>query len=279
MLNENRFSISAMCRTLKVPKSSFYYKSRAKVSSINSILESAVVKIFRESKNNYGTRKLKVELKKLDFIVSRRKIGKFMAKNCLLSNYTIKQYKKHVKGSNEALTENLVNRNFDNRAELEVVVSDLTYVNVNGKWNYVCLIIDLYNREIIGHCAGKVKDANLVYKALLSVKYNLGKISIFHSDRGNEFKNQSIDACLEAFKIKRSLSRKGNPYDNSVAEATYKIFKTEFTFNRKFQSFEQLETELFDYVNWFNNKRIHSTLGYLTPLEFKQQGIRAIGVR
>lgn len=132
------------------------------------------------------------------------------------------------------------------------------------------MILDLYNREIIGYAAGKNKTAELVYKAFSKIRGDLKNINIFHTDRGNEFKNKIIDELLKTFKIKRSLSKKGCPYDNAVAEASYKIIKTEFAFNRIFESFEELELELFDYVNWYNNVRIHGSLNYLTPIEYKK---------
>ena len=111
----------------------------------------------------------------------------------------------------------------------------------NSKNNYgVCVIIDLFNREIIGYAAGKNKNAELVYKAFSRIKANLNNINIFHTDRGNEFKNKIIEEVLTTFNIDRSLSKKGCPYDNAVAEATYKIIKTEFAFNRIFESFEEL---------------------------------------
>jgi len=190
--------------------------------------------------------------------------------NGLVSNYTVKQFKVHKTKCNNDLVENVLNRNFNRKEEMDVIVSDLTYVNVLGKWNYICLILDLYNREIIGYAAGKHKNAELVYKAFSSIKYDLNKINIFHTDRGNEFKNNIIEKLLTAFNIKRSLSKKGCPYDNAVAEATYKIIKTEFAFNRLFSSFEELEIELFDYVNWYNNVRIHGSLDYLTPVAFRK---------
>lgn len=144
------------------------------------------------------------------------------------------------------------------------------YVNVRGKWNYICLIIDLYNKGIIGYAAEKHKTVDLVYKSFSKISCDLNKINIFHTDRGNEFKNKIIDEVLQTFKIERSLSKKGFPYDNAVAEATYKIIKTEFAFNRIFESFEELEIELFDYVNWYNNIRIHTSLDYLIPIEYKK---------
>lgn len=115
------------------------------------------------------------------------------------------------------------------------------------------------------------KNAELVHRAFSSVKYNLNRLELFHTDRGSEFKNRLIDQALETFGIKRSLSEKGIPYDNAVAEATFKNIKTEFVSGKVFDSQHELDLELFDYVNWFNNIRIHGSLGYLTPKEFKEK--------
>ncbi|WP_392485960.1 IS3 family transposase [Haloimpatiens sp. FM7315] len=265
--NKEKYSISAMCRILNIPRSLVYYKRKTRV--YNTKLENAVIKIFRESKNNYGSRKIKVELKKENIISSRRKIREIMDKYRLVSNYTVKQYKVHKAGCNEEKVENIVNREFDNRSDLEIVVSDLTYVNVAGKWNYICLLINLFNREIVGYSAGTKKDAKLVYEAFMSTNINLTKVKIFHTDRGNEFKNKIIDEVLQTFDIKRSLSKKGCPYDNAIAEAGYNIIKTEFAFNRIFKSLEELKLELKSYVLWYNNKRIHSSLNYMTPVEYR----------
>ena len=256
-----------MCKVLNISRSTYYYEASLKTS--NSKLENTVISIFKESRNNYGTRKIKIELAKIAYIVSRRKISKIMSKYGLVSNYTIKQFKVHKATCNNENVANIVNQEFDNRNHLEVVVSDLTYVNVRGKWNYICILLDIFNREIVGYAAGKSKDAQLVYKAFTKVKSRLDEIEVFHTDRGNEFKNKIIDEVLTTFNIKRSLSKKGCPYDNAVAEATFKIIKTEFAFNKTFNSFEELEYLLFDYVNWFNNKRIHGALGYMTPTQYK----------
>ena len=264
-----------MCRVLNVTRSLVYYhiehrknEQKERLSEAEIILENTIIKIFKESKNNYGTRKIKVTLEKQDIIVSRRKIGSIMNKYGLVSSYTIKQFRVHKSKCNEDTDPNILNRDFT-RDSLEAVVSDLTYVNVAGKWNYICLIMDLFNREIIGFSAGSKKDANLVYQAFLNCKYSLDKVSIFHTDRGNEFKNQLIENVLKTFNITRSLSKKGCPYDNAVAESLYHILKTEFVKKRKFESLESLETELFDYVNWYNNLRIHGSLDYMTPAEYR----------
>jgi len=256
-----------MSKMLNIPRSLVYYKKKLRKN--NNILENAVISIFRSSKNNYGSRKIYAELKRQNISASIRKIREIMKKYSLVSNYTVKQYKIKKSGCNEDKVSNIVNREFDNRADLEIVISDLTYVNVSGKWHYICLLINLFNREIIGYSAGSNKNAELVYEAFMKSSVNLSKIEIFHTDRGNEFKNKMIDEVLSAFEIKRSLSKKGCPYDNAVAEATYKIIKTEFAFNRVFKNLDELNKDLRDYVLWYNYKRIHSSLEYRTPVEYR----------
>ena len=256
-----------MCRILNIPRSLVYYKRRER--KCNTELENEVIRIFKESRNNYGTRKIKVELQNKNITASRRKISEIMEKYRLVSNYTVKQYKIHKSKCNEDKIENVVNREFNDREDLEIVVSDLTYVNVSGKWNYICLLINLFNREIVGYSAGANKDSKLVYEAFMTSNINLKKVKIFHTDRGNEFKNKIIDEVLNTFEIQRSLSKKGCPYDNAVAEAGYKIIKTEFAFDRIFKSLEELKLELRSYVLWYNNNRIHSSLDYMTPVEYR----------
>lgn len=143
-----------MCEFLKVQRSLVYYHlSKEPYNPCNeeAIIINHIKDIFKRSRNNYGTRKIKV-----------------YTTNC-----------------NESPILNLVDREFDNREKLEAAVSDLTYVRVADKWNYVCILIDLYNREIIGYSAGAKKDAKLIETALLRCKYSLKDIKVFHSDRGN----------------------------------------------------------------------------------------------
>ena len=263
-----------MCKLLKVSRSLVYYHLNNKESNTSdedSEIEKHIIKIFHRSRNNYGTRKIKVELKNLGYQVSRRRIAGIMGENALVSNYTVAQYKVHNKGCNEAKVSNIVDRQFDDRAKLEVAVSDLTYVRVGGKWNYVCTLVDLSNREVIGYSAGPNKDASLIEKALLRCRYSLNDIMVFHSDRGREYDNIKIDNILKTFKIERSLSRKGNPYDNAVSEAMNKVLKTEFIYQNKFDNLDELELQLAEYVYWYNHIRIHGSLGYISPIEYRSK--------
>ena len=159
-------------------------------------------------------------------------------------------------------------REFDGRRQYEVVVSDLTYVKIAGQWRYLCLLLDLCGRKILGSAVGSKKDAKLVETAFYSVQADLRQINIFHTDRGSEFKNLVIEQLLQAFGIERSLSARGTPIDNAVAESMYNIIKTEFIFGMEFADLAEFKLLWFDYVNWYNNIRIHSSLNYLTPQQW-----------
>ncbi len=204
-----------MCCVLNIPRSTYYYESQA--CEEHNEIEELVTESFRRSRNNYGTRKIRKDLRTQGYQVSRRRIGRIMKKFGLISNYKISKYKVHKTPCNDSVTTNEVDRKFDNRDLSEVVVSDLTYVRVGQKWNYICILLDLHNREIIGFSVGTNKTAELVHQAFASVQRDLRQISIFHTDRGYEFKNRLIDELINTFSIKRSLSKRGCPYDNAVA--------------------------------------------------------------
>ena len=272
--NAHKYSVSAMCRVLQVNRSTYYYE--AKQTSDDSELSSEITEIFKASRSNYGTRKIKKELMKTGKQVSRRRIGRIMKQEGLVSNDTTAQFKPHKDTCNESKTGNVLDRQFQGREYRDVVISDLTYVRVGTDWNYICVLIDLFNREIIGYSAGEHKTAELVKEAFQRVEGSLQDIRLFHTDRGNEFKNQTIEELLDAFDIERSLSHKGCPYDNAVAEATFKIIKTEFVWNETFADLKALKLKLWDYVNWYNHHRIHSALGYQTPVQYRENNLKKV---
>ncbi|HCY8666670.1 IS3 family transposase [Staphylococcus aureus] len=277
--NAHQYSVSAMGNVLKILRSTYYDSIKRKDNKItkdDSNVERAVINIFNANRKVFATRRIKNHLNDKGHTVSRRKIGRIMKKYNLVSVYTKAKYKNHPKETNEKLIKNHLNRAFNREQPMETLVSDLTYVKVAGTWHYICLFIDLFNREIVGYSVGKNKDANLVSKAISRINHNLEQIKLFHTDRGKEFDNHLIDEVLETFKIKRSLSTKGCPYDNAVAEATMKAMKTEFVKQMQFENLEQLKTELFDYVNWYNNFRPHSSLQYLTPVAFKNLHMKTV---
>lgn len=256
---------------LGVPRSTIYYQNKLKLPDLE--LEDKIIQIFNKSRKNYGTRKIQRELRKDGCTVSRRRIGQIMKKYHLVSNYIKNRPRNSGNRSrcNEDNCPNILERNFKRDDSLDVVVSDLTYVKIAGRWCYICLIVDLWNREIVGYATGRNKTAELVYRAFESIPYDKNKINIFHTDRGSEFKNQLIDDLIKKYHLKRSLSQKGTPLDNAVIESTNHILKTEFIHQYQFKSLSELNLLLFDYIHWYNYERIHGTLNYQTPIEYRRR--------
>ena len=265
-----------MCRVLKISRQTYYYEE--KIPELESELEEKVEMIFHQNKQAYGARKIKKTLSLEGIIISRRKIRRIMRQRNLISVYTKAKFKVKSSNVNESKISNQLKRNFNSSIPLEKVVTDLTYVKVGNRWHYVCLILDLFNREIIGFSCGASKDAELVKQAFYTIPYALTTIQLFHTDRGKEFDNQGIDMLLDTFKIKRSLSRKGNPWDNAVAESTYKSFKAEFIYPNQFGTLKELSVALYDYVHWWNHFRLHGALNYSTPIGVRAQRLALVSL-
>lgn len=265
-----------MCRVLKISRQTYYYEE--KIPELESELEEKVEMIFHQNKQAYGARKIKKTLSLEGIIISRRKIRRIMRQRNLISVYTKAKFKVKSSNVNESKISNQLKRNFNSSIPLEKVVTDLTYVKVGNRWHYVCLILDLFNREIIGFSCGASKDAELVKQAFYTIPYALTTIQLFHTDRGKEFDNQGIDTLLDTFKIKRSLSRKGNPWDNAVAESTYKSFKAEFIYPNQFGTLKELSVALYDYVHWWNHFRLHGALNYSTPIGVRAQRLALVSL-
>lgn len=258
-----------LCRFLGINRDVYYY------SPIKSEIDKDLIKVvkatFEHNKGVYGHKKLYKALHKNGVSIGKEKLSRIMKEENLVSKYVKRRQPKSSEYAvNHDEIGNKIDRKFTNRKPLEVVASDLTYVDVHNQWHYICLLIELSHREIIGYSAGKNKDAELVKAAWLTVKKDIRDICVFHTDRGSEFKNEEIDKILQIGNIERSLSRPGTPLDNAVCESMYDIVKTEFIFEEKFKDLADLQAKLSAWVWWYNNERLHSSLGYKTPVESRQ---------
>ena len=165
-----------MCKVLQITRSTFYYdtgiatqKEQEKVE-VEQELKEKVLVIFQENRKVYETRRIKDALKKANLTVSRRRFGRFMKELGIVSKCTQASYKPMSTPPNEESVRNVLNREFQVDKEMSVLVSHLTYVKVGNRWNYICFLIDLYNREIVGYSVREKKDAALVQRAFGSVK-------------------------------------------------------------------------------------------------------------
>lgn len=187
-----------------------------------------------DGRERYGARKIKAALERKGVTASRRRIGDIMRERGMTSACARGRSEPRRTRVDEAGLANLLDRGFDGYAPHTHLASDLTYVRVGGDWAYVCLLVDLANRGIVGHSAGRTRDVSLVLGAFATLGFPLTDVQVFHTDRGSEFGNTRIDGLLDVFDIKGSLSRKGDSYDNAVVESTNRLLKKELVYRNHY---------------------------------------------
>ena len=268
-----RYPISAQCRIPDVPRSTYYWMTGHPGTERADPIAGDVRAVRRDGRERYGARKIKAALERKGCHRVQETHRQHHARTGHAGAYARGRSEPHGTRADEARLANLLDRGFDGYAPHTHLAGDLTYVRVGGDWAYVCLPVDLANRGIVGHSAGRTRDASLVLGAFATLDFPLTDVQVFHTDRGGEFDNTRIDELLDVFDIKRSLSRKGNPYDNAVVESTNRPLKKELGYRNSYATIEQLRHDPDDCVWWSDNQRLHSTLGYRSPKEFTEQGL------
>ena len=262
---------------MKASKNAYYNWLRRKdiiqIETPKDHLIKRIKSIFEESNNIYGSSKIKEQLKREGLIYSRSYISYLMKqmgiKSVLRKKYVVTTDSKHA----FPIPDNILSRDFYSDKLGEKWVSDITYIRVNDDWNYLTTIIDLADRKVVGWSLSEdMTTENTVLKAWLNARNNR-KISrgfIFHSDRGVQYASNKMRNIFSFNqKITQSMSRKGDCWDNAVAESFFKTIKYEWLNRFKFTSHYQLFVSIENYINWYNTKRLHASLGYLTPIEME----------
>jgi len=277
LINEETYSVERMCQCMEISKNAYYHWLKSKdlivLASPKTKLKERIRIIFEGSRRIYGSCRIQHKLKREGLIYSRSYIGLLMKemglKSVLRKKYVLTTDSKH----SFPIAKNELDRDFVSLKLGEKWVSDITYIRVNDGWNYLTTIIDLADRKVVGWTLSEdMTTENTIMKAWVTARRNRAIIDgfIFHSDRGVQYASKKM-TMLFSFnrKITQSMSRKGDCWDNAVAESFFKTIKHEWLYRFKFTSYQQLHDSIEDYINWYNTERLHSSLGYLTPLEME----------
>ena len=265
-----------MCKILQVSRSGYYAWLKRKPSARtleNQELVKHVREIYHKSKQRYGSPKITMALRARGYLISRPRVARLMKANKLKS-IVHKKYQVKTTDSNHGypVKADLVERNFHATTPSQIWVSDITYIPTQQGWLYVTVIMDLYDRKIIGWSLSTNMTAkDTVCRAWQMARTNrsISSSLIFHSDRGVQYACKEFSSQLKASNIRQSMSRKGDCWDNAVAENFFKILKSELGKKRSFQTLRDAKTEVFEFIEiWYNRNRMHSRLGYLTPESF-----------
>ena len=266
-----------MCKCLRVSRNSYYHWEKTKNNVVEKdsrvLLKERIQVIFNQSRQTYGSHRVQKMLEREKLFYSRSYVAVLMKemglKSVLRRKYVVTTNSNHTFN----IAENELDRDFTSLQLGEKWVSDITYIRVNNDWCYLTTIMDLADRKVIGWSLSEdMTTENTIMKAWLHARSNrsLKDGFIFHSDRGIQYaSNKMVNLFSFNRKVTQSMSRKGNCWDNAVAESFFKTIKNEWLYRFKYTSYYQLYDSVADYINWYNTVRIHSSLGYISPLEME----------
>lgn len=278
--HRGEFAVEKMCSILGISRSSYYDWLRRKPSKRaleNDVLRQTIQEVTEQTRSRLGSPKLTLELEDRGILVSRPRVARLM-KSMGIRSVISKKFKVCTTESNHpyAPSKNLLDRDFTATRPGEKWVSDITYVRTQQGWLYLTVIMDLFDRKIIGWSMSRTLQANQTVIAALRMALRKRPINpnelIFHSDRGVQYACEEFRGLLQKHQIIQSMSRKGNCWDNAVAESFFKIIKSELIYQLPILNIGQTQLEIFEFIEiWYNKKRKHSRLNYLTPEQFGEK--------
>lgn len=266
-----------MCRVLQVSASGYYYWLDHPIS-LRELKEQQLVaqikEVYQQSKGRYGSPRISFELREQGIRASRPRVARLMQKHQIKSIIR-KKYRVQTTDSNHMYTvaENHLSRDFQAVRPAEKWVSDLTYIRTREGWLYLTIILDLADRKVVGWALSETMEAGTTTVAAFKMAIKnrpLFYSLLFHSDRGVQYACSAFRKQLEGKPVLQSMSRKGNCWDNAVAESFFKTMKTEMVYHHQFATKQEARLAVFEYIEGFyNRKRRHSKLGYLTPCQYE----------
>jgi putative transposase len=273
------YPVEKMCTSMKVSKNAYYHWFKNKdvivLKTAKMFLKERIKFIFEQSRQIYGSFRIQKKLAREGLIYSRSYVALLMKEMGLRSVLKRKFVITTDSNHDYLIAKNELNREFSSFKLGEKWVSDITYIRVNDDWNYLTTIIDLADRKVVGWSLSEdMTTQNTVMNAWIDARKtrNISNNLIFHSDRGVQYASNKItNICDYNLKITQSMSRKGNCWDNAVAESFFKTIKYEWLYRFKYTSYNQLYESIEDYIYWYNTERLHSSLGYLSPLEMEMK--------
>lgn len=266
-----------MCKVLNVSRSGYYewlHRKPSRRGFERQNITEEIQMIYQQSNGRYGSPKITEELRDRGRKVSRPRVARIMRSEGIKSVVS-RKFRGLTTDSrhNLPVAENLLNRDFGADAPGRKWVSDITYIPTRQGWMYLTIILDLYDRKIIGWALSTTmttQDTILAaWKMAILNRSVIPNQLIFHSDRGVQYASYAFTNNLKHHKVTQSMSRKGNCWDNAVAENFFKILKSEMVRHTCFYSILQAKAALFEFIEiWYNRKRKHAFLGYQTPEQF-----------
>jgi putative transposase len=268
------FGIKECCEALRVSRSGYYQWKKAKPSQREreeAELVEQIKEVFEANKGRYGSPRVRQALRQDGIECGENRVARLMRENELAARRK-KAFRPRTTVPGKSTAPNLI-KDLEPSGVDQIWVSDITYVATVEGWLYLAVILDLFSRKVVGWKLGETLEAELVETALANALMMRGPDPglYFHSDRGSQYSSQAVRKPLSVIGANLSMSAQGNCYDNAKAEAFFSTLKTEcFPPTQLFGSKALARREIFEYIEvYYNNRRLHSALGYQTPRQFE----------
>jgi len=229
---------------------------------------------YKESNGIYGHRNIHKDLKASGIHVNKKRVARLMSEAKLYGVGTYKRRPRSKVGPAHKAYPNHLQQCFIANKPNENWVSDITYIRTHEGWLYLATVIDLFSRKVIGFKTGHRQTTQLIVDALNNAVHRTDRQEtvILHSDQGSQYSSYEYKQFAKRHNIILSMSRRGNCYDNAVAESFFKTLKKELVRKHIFHTREEAASKIFEYIEMFyNSKRRHSYLGYISPNEFEKR--------
>lgn len=271
------YPVSLLCQMLEVKRAGYYKWQKSKTRGCRRAELQLLIQIRKyhlESKGRYGVRNIHFCLLKAGWKVNRKTVYRIMRKYGIYS-VTKRKFKMTTKHNGKGIyAENLLKGKFEAEGPNKIWTSDITYIRTSEGWLYLAVVLDIYTRRIVGWSISERITSEIVKAALaMAIRHQSPKEGlIFHSDRGSQYSSKAVRKLLAANHFKQSMSSTGNCYDNAITESFFSTLKKELVYLRKFETRSEARTEIFEFIEiYYNRRRQHSSLGYLSPYEFEMK--------
>ena len=274
-MNSGGFRLDLLLEIAQLARSTYYYQlKQLGLEDKNQDIKNQIQLIFREHRGNYGYRRITLELRNRGFLVNHKKVQRLMTEMGLAARIRRKRRYSSYQGEVGKKADNLIQRQFEGSKPYEKCYTDVTeFALPNCNQNlYFSPILDGYNSEIISFTLSRspnlMQVKTMLEQAFQEENY---KGTILHSDQGWQYQHESYHRFLIEKGIRPSMSRKGNSPDNGMIESFFGVLKSEmfYGFENTFQSLDELEEAITDYIFYYNNRRIKTKLKGLSPVQYR----------
>jgi len=271
-----QFRVERMCHALEVSRGGYYnwrQRSKCQREKYNEELVQEIKVVHQQSRELYGSPRIAHELIDKGYQCSKNRIARLMRKNKIKAKIKRKFRRIGSKAVLATYADNLLQRNFSVGQPNQTWVTDFTYMWTRKGGVYLVAVLDLFSRRIVGWAVGKQPNTQLLKRAMVRAIWKRKPESglMVHSDRGSQYASYDYKGFLEKYGFVASMNRQGNCWDNAVMESFFHTLKMEHVYWCHYDSVEEVETSLFDYIElYYNSCRSHSYLNYKNPAAFER---------